>query len=278
MNLLQLTSDLTTPGLANFAPGNVGIIAFDHTNVRLQLSTSTINWAYVNFPQALGDIAVGAAPTTVGSLTYSGTAILAGNSTATPKLLGMTSGIASWVSVPTGGTGTVTSVGVGTPSIMTASAAVTGAGTITISLTVQAANTWWMGPISGSDAAPTFRKPRAADLISIVPITITGGTAAIDASVLLPNSVIDIQPTVGTTTFTISNPTGAVDGQKFLCRIKQPSGGNCAIVLDTKFTGNADLTLPLTPSTTGSVYDLLAFYYFGATDHFWVTGFERGNT
>jgi len=63
------------------------------------------------------------------------------------------------------GTGTVTSVGLSLPSIITVSGSpVTGAGTLTGTLATQTANTIWAGPTTGAAAAPTFRALVAADM------------------------------------------------------------------------------------------------------------------
>lgn len=63
------------------------------------------------------------------------------------------------------GTGTVTSVGLSLPSIITVSGSpVTGAGTLTGTLATQTANTIWAGPTTGAAAAPTFRILVAADM------------------------------------------------------------------------------------------------------------------
>lgn len=65
------------------------------------------------------------------------------------------------------GTGTVTSVGLSLPSIITVSGSpVTGSGTLTGTLATQTANTIWAGPTTGAAAAPTFRALVAADLPS----------------------------------------------------------------------------------------------------------------
>lgn len=65
----------------------------------------------------------------------------------------------------TGGTGTVTSVGLSLPSIITVTGSpVTTTGTLTGTLATQSANRVWAGPTSGSAAAPTFRSLVAADL------------------------------------------------------------------------------------------------------------------
>ena len=65
-----------------------------------------------------------------------------------------------------GGSGTVTSVAAAGPSgLFTWSAAVTSSGTLTASLSTQTANKSFLGPTSGSAAAPTFRYIATADLV-----------------------------------------------------------------------------------------------------------------
>jgi len=61
----------------------------------------------------------------------------------------------SWTTV---GSGTVTSVGLSSPSEFTVSGSpVTGSGTLAFAKATQAKNTVWAGPISGANAAPAFR-------------------------------------------------------------------------------------------------------------------------
>lgn len=63
------------------------------------------------------------------------------------------------------GSGSVSSVGLALPSIFTVTfSPVTGSGTLTAALAAQVTKTFWAGPTSGADAAPTFRVLAAADL------------------------------------------------------------------------------------------------------------------
>jgi hypothetical protein len=74
------------------------------------------------------------------------------------------------------GTGTVTSVALALPSIMSVSGSpVTSSGTLTGALTTQAANAIFAGPSSGAGAAPTFRALTTAD-IPAIGATITNDT------------------------------------------------------------------------------------------------------
>lgn len=76
-----------------------------------------------------------------------------------------------------GGAGTVTSVGLALPGIFSVSGSpVTTAGTITATLTTQAANRVFAGPTGGGAATPTFRALVAADVpdLSATYLTLTG--------------------------------------------------------------------------------------------------------
>lgn len=112
--------------------------------------------------------------TSVGLETSSGITITGANS---PLVLGSNHGAAGQVltsqgtaNTPTwttisggGGSGTVTSVGLSLPSILTVSnSPVTTTGTLTATLATQNAGKVFAGPVSGADATPTFR-PIAAD-------------------------------------------------------------------------------------------------------------------
>lgn len=66
-------------------------------------------------------------------------------------------------------TGTVTSVAMTVPSILSLSGTpITTSGTLAVTLATQTANTHFLGPASGSAAAPTFRSMVAADLPAYV--------------------------------------------------------------------------------------------------------------
>lgn len=89
----------------------------------------------------------------------------------------MASGL-EWIAA--GGGGSVTSVGLSMPAIFTVTnSPVVGAGTLTATLVVQAANTVFAGPTLGAAAAPNFRTLVAADIPSI-PFTQVTGTVPIN--------------------------------------------------------------------------------------------------
>lgn len=72
----------------------------------------------------------------------------------------------SWIcGTVTPGAGTVTSVALTVPPVMSvAGSPITGSGTLAVTLATQAANLVWAGPSSGAAAAPTFRSLGYTDL------------------------------------------------------------------------------------------------------------------
>lgn len=103
----------------------------------------------------------------------------------------------SWIN--NGGAGTVTSVALAAPaSILSVSGSpITGAGTLTLSLTTQTANTVWAGPASGGAALPTFRALVSADIPSLAYISSINSDST-SAQTLVATST--------GTDFTISDP------------------------------------------------------------------------
>lgn len=84
----------------------------------------------------------------------------------------------------TGGSGTVTSVALTAPSILSvAGSPVTTSGTLALTLANQSANTVFAGPSSGGAAAPTFRSLVANDLPStaVTPGSYTSANITVDA-------------------------------------------------------------------------------------------------
>lgn len=100
--------------------------------------------------------------------------------------------------------GTVTSVAVTMPSIITvAGSPITTSGTIAGTLATQSANTVWAGPATGSAATPTFRALVDADL-SGTTATLGGNTFSGSGSTIIRQNT----PTI--TTPTLNTPTIAV--------------------------------------------------------------------
>lgn len=82
------------------------------------------------------------------------------------------------------GTGSVTSVNLAAPTGFTSSGGpVTAAGTLTLGLATETAHTAWLGPLTGSPAAPTFRVLDVTDL----PASVAAGAAGGDLGGTYPN-------------------------------------------------------------------------------------------
>lgn len=91
------------------------------------------------------------------------------------------------------GIGSVTSVALALPSIMSVSGSpVTSSGTLTGTLTTQSVNTLFAGPSSGAAATPTFRALVTADIPSLSYVSSVGATAPITSSG-------GLTPTIGVT-------------------------------------------------------------------------------
>jgi len=76
-----------------------------------------------------------------------------------------------------------------------------------------------------------------------------------------------------TNDFTLSNPTGAVDGQRIIWELIQDGTGSRLITLDTKFVAGP-FTVTLT--TTLNKRDFLEVVYSSSADKFYVINFTKG--
>jgi hypothetical protein len=103
-----------------------------------------------------------------GSLLYSnGTGLVSVGSGCTNGQVLVSDGAGTWACAAPSGSGTVTSVGLSTPSFLTVTGSpVTTSGTLAMSLATQSANAIFAGPVSGGAAAPTFRAMVSDDLPS----------------------------------------------------------------------------------------------------------------
>jgi hypothetical protein len=100
--------------------------------------------------------------------------------------------------------GTVVSIGMTVPSIMSVSGSpITSTGTLAVSLATQTMNTIFAGPSTGSAAVPTFRSLVAADIPSLSYLPLAGGT--VSGALTVTGNL-----TVSGTTTTVNSSTLAV--------------------------------------------------------------------
>lgn len=79
------------------------------------------------------------------------------------------------------GSGTVTSVAMTVPSILSVTGTpITSSGTFVVGLVNQLANTVWAGPVSGAENVPTFRLLVSDDIPNLDISKITSGTLGVD--------------------------------------------------------------------------------------------------
>jgi hypothetical protein len=106
----------------------------------------------------------------------------------------------------TGGSGTVTSVGLALPNLFTVTVTpVTTSGVLTAILASQSANRIFGGPATGSAAAPTFRAMVNADLPSAIAV------ASVDADALTTRGLVAQKAGSGPLIHTISNIKNGVE-------------------------------------------------------------------
>jgi hypothetical protein len=106
-----------------------------------------------------------------------------GSVTAIPVITVDTYGRVTSITTAANPQGTVTSVGLSLPSIMSVSGSpVTSSGTLTGTLTTQAVNAIFAGPSSGAAAAPTFRSLTTADIPALSYVTSVTGTSPVVSS------------------------------------------------------------------------------------------------
>jgi hypothetical protein len=162
----------------------------------------------------------------------------------------------------TGTGGTVTSVGLSLPSIITVSGSpVTTSGTLTGTLATQTANTVFSGPTSGGAATPTFRALVSADLPSHVhsAADITSGTLAVGRggtgiTTTPANGQIPIGNGSTYTAATITAGTGISvtngSGSITIANTASPSHGIC----QARLSNDSGFAVSTTDVTSGSLY------------------------
>ncbi len=171
-----------------------------------------------------------------------------------------------------GGSGTVTSVGLSMPAeFSVASSPITGSGTIAVTKVSQSANTVYAGPTSGSSASPTFRTVVAADLpiasssafgaVKVDGTTITASSGVISAVAGPVGALILLEQHSANNTSTNIDFTSFVSGtyDEYVIELLNlvPATNNIIISMRMSVSGTFD---------TGSNYSAVGSYlYSGGT-------------
>ena len=102
--------------------------------------------------------------------------------------------------------GTVISIGMTVPNIMSVSGSpITSTGTLAVTLTTQTANYVWAGPTTGSPANPTFRALVSTDIPSLSYLPLAGGTVSGALTVTGDLTVSGTTTTVNSTTLVVAD-------------------------------------------------------------------------
>jgi len=102
--------------------------------------------------------------------------------------------------------GTVISIGMTVPSIMSVSGSpITSTGTLAVTLATQTMNTIFAGPSTGSAAVPTFRSLVAADIPSLSYLPLAGGTVSGALTVTGDLTVSGTTTTVNSSTLAVAD-------------------------------------------------------------------------
>ena len=102
--------------------------------------------------------------------------------------------------------GTVISIGMTVPNIMSVSGSpITSTGTLAVTLATQTMNTIFAGPSSGANATPTFRALVSADIPSLSYLPLSGGTVSGALTVTGDLTVSGTTTTVSSTILTVAD-------------------------------------------------------------------------
>lgn len=183
-----------------------------------------------------------------------------------------------------GGSGTVTSVAVSVPAILSVSGSpVTTSGTIAITTAtsptgsgaIVLANTpTLVTPVIG---AATGTSVVLTGTIQTTGGAVLGGVAAVTFNATLPTdaSLGNHFRTTLTNNFTLANPTNPTNGQRIVWELIQDATGSRVMTLDSKWALGTDITAT-TLTTTASKRDFLTAIYNLTADKWYITGFVKG--
>ena len=102
--------------------------------------------------------------------------------------------------------GTVISIGMTVPNIMSVSGSpITSTGTLDVTLATQTANYVWAGPTTGAVSTPSFRALVSADIPSLSYLPLAGGTVSGALTVTGDLTVSGTTTTVSSTTLTVTD-------------------------------------------------------------------------
>lgn len=102
--------------------------------------------------------------------------------------------------------GTVISIGMTVPNIMSVSGSpITSTGTLAVTLATQTMNTIFAGPSSGANATPTFRALVSADIPSLSYLPLSGGTVSGAVTISGDLTVSGTTTTVNSTTLVVAD-------------------------------------------------------------------------
>jgi len=104
-----------------------------------------------------------------------------------------------------------------------------------------------------------------------------GVVALFDATTIVVDATLGniFDVTLGGTPRTLGNPTGAVDGQKFLFRVRQDVTGGRTLAFDTKYRFGTDLASVVLSTAAGKL-DRVGVEYVSIDDKFDVIALMRG--
>jgi len=273
---------------------NLGTSADDHTGSTPRAAGTIINANFTEIYGVNGILKSNGSTTlsaAVSGTDYapatSGTSILYGNGSGGFSNVTIGSGLSfSTGTLSASGGGTVTSVGVTVPSILSVSGSpVTTSGTIAISLATQIANTVFAGPTTGSAATPTFRALVLNDLPSGVGLTAStlAQFAATTSSQLA--GVISDETGSGSLVFatspTLVTPVIGVASATSINKvtITAPATGSTLTIPDgVTLTGPASSGTAMTLGNTETVTGVKTFGSAGAVGRFKIAGTTSGST